>query len=121
MDFSTTAPIWLQMVDEFRRRIVSNEWPPGQRIPSVRELAVEMRVNPNTAQRAMSELDRTGLTITQRNSGRFVTNDAQLIADERADLIGHAADAFVHQALAIGLTLEDVQTLITERWSHDDQ
>ena len=82
-NFDGNAPIYTQLVDQIKLGIVSGEWIPGQRVPAVRELAVEAGVNPNTMQRALQELERQGLMFSQRTSGRFVTEDTPS-ADARA-------------------------------------
>ena len=66
MDFDASRPIWLQLREEFTRRIVIGRWPPGKQIPGVRELAVELGVNPNTVQRTLAELERDGLCRSER-------------------------------------------------------
>ncbi|OPJ56602.1 GntR family transcriptional regulator [Clostridium oryzae] len=79
IEFNSTLPIYLQIMKEIKRQIVSGELVPGSKISSVRELAQEMGVNPNTMQRAFSELEREGLLYTERTSGRFITTDSELI------------------------------------------
>ena len=68
MEFDPSVPIWLQLTGEFTRRVVTGSWPPGAKIPAVRELAVDLKVNPNTVQRALAELERSGLTRTERTA-----------------------------------------------------
>lgn len=121
MDFDPTRPIWMQLLTEFARRIVTNEWPPCSRIPGVRELAVEFGTNPNTIQRALTELEREGLCRSERTSGRFVTDDLATIADYRNQLASQFADEFIRAALGLVLTQEQSHTLITERWLHAQQ
>ena len=77
--FNPNIPIYLQLIESIKRRIVSGELLPGQRLPSVRDLAQTYAVNPNTAQRALSELARDGLVYSERTAGRFITNDGELI------------------------------------------
>jgi DNA-binding transcriptional regulator YhcF (GntR family) len=79
MEFDTSSPIWVQLVGDFSRRIVTGEWPAGGRIPGVREIAVDVGVNPNTVQRALAEMEREGLCRSERTAGRFVTDDMQRI------------------------------------------
>lgn len=120
MEFDSTTPIWLQMVSEFTRRIARGEWPPGGRVASVRELAAELGVNPNTVQRAFAELDRLALTVTERTAGRFVTTDAALIQRVRFDQAQDAADAYVALASGLQLTLDEATALLTQRWNGRD-
>ncbi len=118
MDFDPSKPIWLQLVDEFTRRIATGTWAPGQRMPSVRDLAAELGVNPNTVQRALGELERSGLAATERTAGRFVTTDTGLVQRARIDLVTAAADAFIAQATGLRLSAEAASTLVADRWSH---
>ncbi|MDU2151281.1 MAG: GntR family transcriptional regulator, partial [Varibaculum cambriense] len=79
MELNSAIPIWSQLRDEFSRRITSGSWPPGSKIPSVRDLAQTVGANPNTVQRALSELEREGLAVSERTAGRFVTQDQDKI------------------------------------------
>ena len=84
MPIDDSRPIWIQLVDDFRMRIVTGIWPAGTRIPSVRDLATQAGVNPNTVQRALAELDRSGLTVAERTAGRLLNARADLIENRRA-------------------------------------
>ena len=75
MRIDDTRPIWIQLADSFRGRITDGTWKPGEKIPSVRDLAIEAGTNPNTVQRALSALDEEGLTVPKRTAGRFVATD----------------------------------------------
>ena len=74
--FQADTPIYTQLVARLQEQIVSGAYPPGRKLPSVRDLAADAGVNPNTVQRAFAELERLGLIYTQRTSGKFVTEDA---------------------------------------------
>lgn len=116
VDFDEARPLWTQLVDEFHRRIGGGQWKPGNRIPSVRELALELGVNPNTVQKALAELDREGLTLSERTAGRYVADDQNLIRSTRSHLAGHAATAYVETARAVGLKLAEALNLVEQRW-----
>ncbi|MDN5899052.1 MAG: GntR family transcriptional regulator [Brachybacterium sp.] len=116
MQFDSSIPIWTQLVTEFSRRIVVGSWPAGARLPGVRALAGEFGVNPNTVQRAMSELERDGLCRSERTAGRFITEDSSRIDQLRATLAEEAADDFLDRARGFGMGRTQVQQLITERW-----
>lgn len=116
MHFDPTKPIWLQLVDEFTRRIATAAWPPGHRVPSVRDLAAELGVNPNTVQRALAELERERLAVAERTAGRFVTTDTDLVQRARLSLVAAAADAFITQATGLQLSHGAASELIAERW-----
>ena len=117
MQVDDTRPIWVQLVDTFRHRIVSGQWAPGSKIPSVRELASGAGVNPNTVQRALAELDRTGLTSAERTAGRFVTADAAVLDAVRRELATGATDAYVVALTGLGMSLDGATRLLAERWT----
>ena len=120
MQFDNSSPIWVQLVSEFARRIVVGEWVTGERVPGVRELAADLGVNPNTAQRALAELERQELCHSERTAGRFVTDDAARIDQLRAELAREAADEFVRRAQGFKMPHPQAQQLISERWVHHD-
>ena len=78
-DLKSDRPIYIQLIEEIQLRIFSGEYPPGSKLPSVRDIAQEASVNPNTMQRALSKLEEDGLVITHRTSGRTITEDVALI------------------------------------------
>ncbi len=88
MDFTiqSSRPIWQQLTEQLRRRIVTGVYPPGSRFPAVRELAAEAGVNPNTMQRSVSQLETDGLVITNRTLGRTVTDRAETLEEMRKKL-----------------------------------
>ncbi len=116
MQFESDRPIWVQLTDIFQRRIVRGQWAVGQKIPSVRELALELGVNPNTVQKALGELDRMGLTASERTSGRFVTNSQPAIDSARGNLAEELADTFVASTKEIGLKKDAALRLVGQRW-----
>ena len=112
--FDGNAPIYTQLVDQMKLGIVSGEWIPGQRIPAVRELAVDAGVNPNTMQRALQELERQGLMFSQRTSGRFVTEDGEMIEDAKRTLANRHISAFIRQMQALGYTRQEIVAMLEE-------
>ena len=107
-------PIYLQLVERLQSRIVSGEYPPGGKIDSVRDLAAEAAVNPNTMQRALAELEQLGLLRTERTSGRFVTEDTALIASVRKALAREKIDAFVQDMSVLGYGKREIAALVKE-------
>lgn len=116
MEFDPSTPIWLQLVSEFTRRIVVGQWNSGDKIPGVRELALDLKVNPNTVQRALAELDRQGLTRSERTTGRFITDDESVISHAREGLAEDAADTYARRAQGLGMSLTAARELLGRQW-----
>jgi GntR family transcriptional regulator len=114
--FDNQRPIYLQLQEFFSQLIVSGSWAPGERVASVRELAMTYGVNPNTMQRALSELERDGLMYTERTSGRFITEDQQLIDRIRRELASEIVEHFLSQMTTLGCSKEELLTLINKKW-----
>ena len=93
-DIRSDAPVYSQLVEHIKLAIISGEFPLGSKLPSVRELAAEAGVNPNTMQRAFAELEREGLVLTQRTSGRSVTSEAGLVEEAKRHLAAVAIQTF---------------------------
>ncbi|MDU5269543.1 MAG: GntR family transcriptional regulator, partial [Varibaculum cambriense] len=114
---------WSQLRDEFSRRITTGSWPPGSKIPSVRDLAQMVGANPNTVQRALSELEREGLAVSERTAGRFVTQDQDKIWLTRQKIFLEHANQFAATMKKAGATLPQTLDLVEKQWkkgkSHD--
>ena len=111
--FNNDAPIYIQLAERIRRRIVSGEYAPGDRLPGVRELASEAQINPNTVQRAMLELERMGLVYSQRASGRNVTEDLSVIQLAREVMAAELTDKYLQSMKELGFTVEDTMKLLS--------
>ncbi len=111
-DLDSDRPIYAQILERMRMRIVAGIYQPGEKIPSVRELAADAGVNPNTMQKALSELERSGLVITQRTSGRVVTEDLKMIKETRNQLAKEQIDEFVKRMKNLGFEKEDIIALL---------
>ena len=107
--------IWLQLVDVLKFRIVSGQYPAGVKLPSVRELAAEAGVNPNTMQRALAEMEREGLMFTNRTSGRYVTEDREMIGKVREQIAGERITEFLSGMSQLGFTEQDIVALLEKR------
>lgn len=83
-NFDNNRPIYLQLIEQLELYIISGKIPPGERLPSVRDFAALAKVNPNTMQRALTELEEMKLITTERTNGKFVTTNAKLITKHRA-------------------------------------
>lgn len=102
--FTGNAPVYQQIVSLMQGAVLSGEYPPGSRIPSVRELAAEARVNPNTMQRAMIELERRNLLVSGGTAGRCVTADESALEQARQSAIRELARECAGRFAALGLT-----------------
>lgn len=114
-DLNSDRPIYAQLVERLQKQIVSGQYPPGGRLPSVRELAAVAAVNPNTMQKAFAELERSGLIITQRTNGRTVTEDKELLGNIRQELAKEQLDTFFHGIKELGFTDQDAVDLVRKR------
>ena len=85
-ELDSDRPIFIQIVERIQMEIISGKYSPGDKLPSVRDLAAVAAVNPNTMQKALTELERTGLVYSQRTSGRFITEDAKMIEELKNNL-----------------------------------
>jgi len=112
--FNADAPIYAQLVRQIKLGIVSGAFPSGERLPSVRDLAMEAEVNPNTMQRALTELERDGLVYSQRTAGRFVTEDRQMIEDAKRTLAQTHIQSFLTAMTRLGYQQEEILTLIRQ-------
>lgn len=112
--FENERPIYVQLVEKIRIEIVSGKLKLGQRIPSVRELAINARVNPNTMQKALVELENEGLIYTERTNGKFVTNDEQLIEKLKKELAEEKVNNFMKDMKNIGITYEEALKYLQE-------
>ena len=106
------APIYAQLVEQIKQEIVSGGFPPGQRLPSVRDLATEAGVNPNTMQRALAELEREGLVYSQRTAGRFVTEDKIMIEQAKLGLALEQIQQFLQSMSRLGYEKADIVALL---------
>lgn len=109
---SSDRPIYTQLYDKILIRIVCGIYKTGNRLPSVRELAAEANVNPNTMQRAFMELEQSGLVVTQRNSGRIVTEDRFKIEDARHQLALTQINTFFANMRELGYNDQEIMALI---------
>lgn len=111
-EFADNLPIYAQLVELLKQKIVTGEYPPGGKLPSVRDLAAEAAVNPNTVQRALAELERGGLIYTQRTAGKYVTDDAQAIIDARRQLAETQIRAFLSAMYAMGYSYDETVSML---------
>ena len=111
-NLNSDRPIYAQILERIQMQIVSGVYQPGTKIPSVRELAADAGVNPNTMQKALAELERSGLVMTQRTSGRVVTEDLNMIKETRNQLAGEQVRDFVKRMKDLGFDREGIIDLL---------
>ena len=107
-------PIFLQIVERIQTDIVSGRYQPGDKLPSVRDLAAEASVNPNTMQKAFAELERTGLVYSRRTSGRFITEDTDMIEGLKQQIAEEKIHDFFEAMKHLGISKEETLQLIQQ-------
>ena len=113
-NLDSSRPIYLQIIERVQMDIITGRYQPGDKLPSVRDLAQEAAVNPNTMQKALSELERSGLIYSQRTSGRFLTEDKELIHQMKKELAAAEVSAFVAHMKQLGISPEEIRQLLAE-------
>jgi len=118
MEFDANVPIYLQVIDSIKKKILLGEWKVGQKMPSTRELALMYEINPNTASRVYSEMELMGLTFTKRGLGTFLTEDEGLLVEIREQLIHTLVERFISGAKELGITKEELLGQLEGEWEH---
>ncbi len=113
-DINSARPVYLQLIEQVQAMIISGYYKPGDKLSSVRELAAEAGVNPNTMQKALSELERTGLVYTNRTSGRFITSDESMIQKLKEQSARGQIKEFIERMKQLGYPPRETLTLITK-------
>lgn len=113
--FNENVPVYRQVVTKLRGKIICGEYKPGEYLPTVRCLAEEAKINPNTAQRALHLLEDMGLAVCHSTSGRTVTTDTAVIEKQRKDAAKELADYAVQAAKEIGLSAKELADMLCER------
>lgn len=119
-NLDTDRPIYAQLVEKIQMQIVSGFYPPGAKLPSVRELAAVAAVNPNTMQKAFTELERGGLIVTQRTNGRTVTEDEELITSIRDSLAKEQVDAYFLSMSELGYERREAVWMIRKNFEGEE-
>lgn len=113
-EFRNDLPIYSQLMDKLCAMIVSGFYQPGQKLPSVRDLAVQAAVNPNTVQRAFAELEREELIFSQRTTGRYVTEDCAMIERIKHRMAQQRTLQYLQDMKKIGCTQEQIVSLVQQ-------
>lgn len=118
-NLNSDRPIFLQIVERIQMDIISGRYAPGDKLPSVRDLAAEAAVNPNTMQKAFQELERTGLVYSQRTSGRFITEDKAMIDKLKTSLADEKITEFLGLMQQLGFNNEEILALMSHNMKGD--
>lgn len=119
-NLDSDRPIFIQIIEKIQMDIISGRYAPGDKLPSVRELAMQASVNPNTMQKALSELERTGLVYAKRTSGRYITEDTTMITNLKTTLAKDIVAQFLDNMQRLGIREEEVISLISEHIKGDN-
>lgn len=119
-NFEGGQPIYTQIVDQLSMKIAAGEFQPGQRLPSVRDLAAEAKVNPNTMQRALGELERRELVYSERTAGRFVTKEEGVLKTLHKKLAQQYIAEFFERLRGIGMTDKEIREAV-EAWKEQKE
>ncbi|MCP1103473.1 GntR family transcriptional regulator [Aequitasia blattaphilus] len=120
-NLDNSRSIYLQLMEKIEKDIISGVYKPGDKLPSVRDLAVDAAVNPNTMQKALSELERNKLVYSRRTSGRFITEDETLIKSLKKSLATKNTQDFVENMKQLGFSKEEILHLIDELKENEDE
>ena len=115
MEFDNQRPIWLQIVEHIRQGIIAGTGGEGEKLPSVREWALELQVNPNTMVKALAQLEREGLISTRRGAGKYVAADSRLLTERARDEAREVTDRYLSQMKQLGYTKEDIAALLRKK------
>ncbi|MFC4559510.1 GntR family transcriptional regulator [Virgibacillus kekensis] len=118
INLNNRDPVYVQVIRYFKEQIATGMLEPGQEIPSRRELANRIKINPNTAQRAYKEMEEEGLIYTERNLPSRITKDEQILGAVREELILEAVDAFVSSIRSINVPVDEVVDLVKEKYKN---
>lgn len=113
-NFDNERPIYIQLVEMIRIDIVSGKFKKGQKLPSVRELALMMKVNPNTMQKALVELENEKLIYTERTNGKYVTEDKELIENVKKELAQEKVNNYLKSMQNIGINYDSAIRYLQE-------
>ncbi len=108
INFDNNIPIYIQLVEQLKIYIISGKLKPGERLLSIRELAIETKVNPNTVQKALVELEELKLVYTERTNGKFVTNDQKLIDKYKEEYADSLSSKYFFAMESIGFDKNEV-------------
>jgi len=113
IEFDNNLPIYIQIMNYIKKQIITGHLKPGDKILSVRELASELQINPNTIQRTFQELERELIVETRRGLGRYVTSEETKIMEIKKDMAGDLLDHFIQGMQELGFDKDDIVKIVT--------
>jgi DNA-binding transcriptional regulator YhcF (GntR family) len=113
-DINSERPVYIQLIEQIQASIISGYFKPSDKLPSVRDLAAEASVNPNTMQKALAELERSGIIYTNRTSGRYITSDLALIKKLKGQSAKNIILEFLDKMSQLGFEKEEVILMVNE-------
>lgn len=120
MKYETDRPIYLQVIDDISQKIIRGDIKLGEKLPSVRELAVNYQINPNTASRIYKEMESRQLCYTQRGMGTFITEDQEILKKIRSDMAAECLDVFMQGMQVLGFSFDEMVQLLRERYEKEE-
>lgn len=112
--FKDGLPIYTQLIEQIKMRIAGGAFQPGEKVPAVREMAIDAGVNPNTMQRALSELERDGLVYSVRTSGRFITEEKETLDNLQKSLSKNFIEQLFENLEKLGMNREEIVNAVNQ-------
>ncbi|WP_141504413.1 GntR family transcriptional regulator [Paenibacillus luteus] len=121
IEFDNNLPIYLQIMNYIKKEIIIGNLKAGDKIPAVRELALELQINPNTIQRTFQELEREQIVETRRGLGRYVTSEESKIMDIKKEMAGELLGRFIQGMQELGYKNQDIITIVSHAVQEKDK
>lgn len=120
IQFNTRAPVYIQVVDYFKKKMALGELKSGEEMPSRRELATELKINPNTVQKAFKEMEEQQLITTERNRPSRVTTDEMVLKRIQSEIVDEAVAVFVESIQELNVSMDDLVEKIKRQYKEDN-
>lgn len=112
VEFDNDRPIYIQLVEQLKKMIISSEYYPGSKLPSIRDISSQFKINPNTVQKALQELENDKLIYTERTNGKYVTKDTKLINKIKENIALESTKKYINDMKQIGMNKKEIITFI---------
>ena len=119
--FDLAQPIYMQIIDEFKKSLARGELAQGDKIPSQRELAQKIKVNPNTVQKSYQEMERIGLVETLRGQGTFITKEPKILENIRDEMVRAAMKNFFREMYSLGYQPKEIMGILAKELEKEAQ